>query len=179
MELPDEIAATRAGTGDPAALVGEFRRTAVLVPTVSPAGGAGPLDAGPPDVGPPDEGRLDGDRLMSAGYGGVRWIFAFTDEAALARFTEERAAAREGAPGRHGEPAAGEPWTYVSVLGARLLDAVIPALGGPAGVAVNAADGDGSMLFPPVRGIVPDGVAVDTDTRPGTGPGPGPGGEGA
>ncbi|UNS98432.1 hypothetical protein MMF93_19735 [Streptomyces tubbatahanensis] len=170
MELPDEIAATRAGTGDPAALVGEFRRTAVLVPTVSPAGGAGPLGAGPPDEGPPDEGppdeeRLDGDRLMSAGYGGVRWIFAFTDEAALARFAEERAGAREGAPGRHGEPAAGEPWTYVSVLGARLLDAVIPALGGPAGVAVNAADGDGSMLFPPVRGIVPDEVAVDAGTE--------------
>nr|MDT0527358.1 AMP-binding protein [Streptomyces sp. DSM 41633] len=45
--------------------------------------------------------------------------------------------------------------------GARLLDEVIPAMGVPAGVAVNVADPDGSMLFPPVVGIVPDAVAVD------------------
>ncbi|WP_369206051.1 hypothetical protein [Streptomyces sp. PU-14G] len=144
MELPEEIAATRAGTGDPAALVGEFRRTAVLVPTAG-------------------EGRL-----MAGNHNGVRWIFAFTDEAALARFAEERAGAREGAPGRHGEPATGEPWEYVSVLGARLLDAVIPELDGPTGVAVNAADEDGSMLFPPARGIVPDEAAVDAAPDIGT-----------
>lgn len=36
-------------------------------------------------------------------------------------------------------------------------------MGVPAGVAVNAADPDGSMLFPPVVGIVPDAVAVDAD----------------
>lgn len=34
-------------------------------------------------------------------------------------------------------------------------------MGVPAGVAVNVADPDGSMLFPPVVGIVPDAVAVD------------------
>lgn len=49
------------------------------------------------------------------------------------------------------------------VQGARLLDEVIPAMGAPAGVAVNVADPDGSMLFPPVVGIVPDAVAVDAD----------------
>ncbi|MDI6412351.1 MULTISPECIES: hypothetical protein [Streptomyces] len=133
MELREEIAATRAGTGDPAALLGEFRRTAMLVPTVTD------------------------DRLMSAHYGGIRWIFAFTDEAALARFAQER-----------GE-APGTEWTYVSVLGARLLDAVVPALDGPTGVAVNAADGDGSMLFPPARGIVPDEAAVDGPAHRGEG----------
>ncbi|NSC23350.1 hypothetical protein FM076_20235 [Streptomyces albus subsp. chlorinus] len=124
MELLEEIAETRAGTGDPAALVGEFRRTAVLVPTV-------------------EEGRL-----LSAVHGGVRWIFAFTHEAALARF----ALARGSRPDAE--------WAYVSVLGARLLDAVVPQLGEPAGVAVNAADEDGSMLFPPAPGVVPDEVAV-------------------
>jgi hypothetical protein len=124
VELAEEIAAVRAGRGEPAALIGEFRRTAVLVAVA---------DGG----------------LMSAVYGGVRWLYAFTDEAALARF----ALARGARPG--------EAWEYRSVLGARLLDAVMPALEGPAGVAVNVADEDGSMMFPPVRGVVPDAAAVD------------------
>jgi hypothetical protein len=47
------------------------------------------------------------------------------------------------------------------VLGARLLDVVVPASEEPTGVAVDVADEDGSMMFPPVRGIVPDGAAVD------------------
>ncbi|MGI5349421.1 hypothetical protein ACQEU8_14645 [Streptomyces sp. CA-250714] len=127
MELPEEIAAMRAGTGDPGALLGEFRRAAVLVPTLGP----------------------DADQLLTRSLGGVRWILAFTDEGALARFARES-----------GGGAAGEPWEYASVLGARLLDAVIPALDGPTGVAVDIADEDGSMLFPPVPGIVPDEVAV-------------------
>ncbi|KUJ65028.1 hypothetical protein ACZ90_52775 [Streptomyces albus subsp. albus] len=127
MGLVDEIAAIRAAKGDPATLVGEFRRTAVLVPTV-------------------DEG------LLSGVLGGIRWVYAFTDEPALARFTATRG---DGAPGREG--------TYRHVLGARLLDSVIPQLDGPAGVAVNIADEHGSMLFPPVRGIVPDAVAVDRE----------------
>ncbi|MGP3973342.1 SseB family protein [Streptomyces sp. 8N114] len=126
MELPEEIAAMRAGTGDPGALLGEFRRAAVLVPTLGP----------------------NADQLLTRSFGGVRWILAFTDEAALARFARESG----GAPD--------EPWEYASVLGARLLDAVIPALDGPTGVAVDVADEDGSMLFPPVPGIVPDEVAV-------------------
>ncbi|MFI7241875.1 SseB family protein [Streptomyces qinglanensis] len=126
MDLRAHIAETRAGAGDPATLLGEFRRAAVLVPTA---------------------GQLE-DRLLARSFGGVHWILAFTDEAALAQF-----AGRSGA-------APDQPWPYVSVLGARLLDVVIPALGRPAGVAVDLADEEGSMLFPPAPGIVPAEVAV-------------------
>ncbi|MDT0548949.1 MULTISPECIES: SseB family protein [Streptomyces] len=126
MELAEHIAAVRAGAGDPAAMVGEFRRTAVLVPVAD-------------------------DGFMTAEYGGIRWIYAFTDESALARF----ATARGSAPGQE--------WEYAAVLGARLLDVMVPEMGRPAGVAVDVADEDGSMMFPPVRGIVPDEVAVDMD----------------
>ncbi|MER7731632.1 SseB family protein [Streptomyces erythrochromogenes] len=94
-----------------------------------------------------DAGAAGG--LMSAVSGGIRWFYAFTDEEALARFAQAR-----------GE--AGREWPYLAVLGARLADAVVPQVDGPAGVAVNVADGDGSMLFPPVAGIVPDACAVDT-----------------
>ncbi|MEU7059998.1 hypothetical protein [Streptomyces sp. NPDC046197] len=106
-----------------AALLGEFRRTAVLVP----------LDR--------DDAPLAGD------HGGVRWIYAFSDEAALARFALARG---EGSRER----------AYRRVLGARLLDAAVPAAGVPCGVALDVgSDGDG-MLFPPVPGIVPDTAAV-------------------
>lgn len=128
MGLTGEIAAMRDGRGDPARLVGEFRRAALLVPL-----------ADGPDGG-----------LMSAVSGGIRWIYAFTDEEALARFAEAR-----------GEAGPGREWEFLSVLGARLVDAVVPMADGPAGVAVNVADGDGSMFFPPVAGIVPDANAVD------------------
>ncbi|MGP3981413.1 SseB family protein [Streptomyces sp. KR80] len=107
-----------------AVLLGEFRRTAVLVPLV------------------------DGDGLWSAESAGLRWIYAFTDEGALARW-----AAARGEGGRE--------WAYRRILGARLLDAVIPAVGVPCGVAVDVADGVDAVLFPPVAGIVPDAVAVD------------------
>ncbi len=130
MELTVEIAAIRDGVGDPGRLLGEFRRTALLVPV-----------ADGPDGG-----------LMSAVSGGIRWIYAFTDEEALARFAEAR-----------GE--SGREWEYLSVLGARLVDAVVPMADGPAGVVVNVADGDGSMFFPPVAGIVPEGSAVDIGDR--------------
>lgn len=126
MELADHIAAVRAGAGDPAAMVGEFRRTAVLVPVA---------DGG----------------FMTGEYGGIRWIYAFTDESALARFATARGSAQ------------GQEWEYAAVLGARLLDVMVPEMGRPAGVAVDVADEDGSMMFPPVRGIVPDEVAVDMD----------------
>lgn len=106
-----------------AVLLGEFRRTAVLVPL--------------------DEA---GD-LWSAEQNGVRWICAFSDEEALARFALARGVA-------------GREWTYQAVLGARLLDVMVPLLPGPAGVALDAGSADG-MLFPPVAGIVPDAVAVD------------------
>ncbi|MET4921664.1 SseB family protein [Streptomyces sp. PSRA5] len=106
-----------------AVLLGEFRRTALVVP----------LDA-------------DGD-LWSAEQNGVRWICAFSDEVALARFARARGDA-------------GREWVYRTVLGARLLDVMVPLLPGPAGVALDAGGEDG-MLFPPVAGIVPDAVAVD------------------
>ncbi|WP_395361457.1 SseB family protein [Streptomyces sp. YH02] len=73
-----------------ARLLGEFRRTAVLVP----------FD---------DHGSL-----WTADFNGVRWICAFSDEEALARFADARGdAARE--------------WTYRTILGARLLDVMVPA----------------------------------------------------
>ncbi|MFJ4775340.1 hypothetical protein [Streptomyces sp. NPDC088762] len=127
MGLIEEIVAMRGGSGHSGRLLGEFRRTALLVPL--------------------SEG--EGSGLMSGWQGGVRWIYAFTDEAALARFAQQRGAA-------HRE------WEYLAILGARLVDEVIPTIDGPTGVAVDVADEDGSMLFPPVVGIVPDAVAVDT-----------------
>ncbi|MFD6586839.1 hypothetical protein YUYDRAFT_05342 [Streptomyces sp. ScaeMP-e48] len=133
--LVDRIAERRAGVGDPRALVGELRRALVLVP-------------------------YDRGGLWTAELGGIRWVYGFTDEAALARFAEERAAVE-------GAGAASRSWEYAAFRGARLLDEVIPAMRVPAGVAVNVADPDGSMLFPPVVGIVPDAVAVDADVPSG------------
>ncbi|TDU74210.1 SseB family protein [Streptomyces sp. KS 21] len=135
MELTGEIAAVRDGRGDPARLVGEFRRAALLVPLTATADGTAESD-----------GSHGG--LMSAVQGGIRWVYAFTDEEALARFAGARGAA-------------GREWPYLSILGARLVDAVVPMVDGPAGVVVNVADEDGSMFFPPVAGIVPDACAVD------------------
>ncbi|MDT9691004.1 SseB family protein [Streptomyces sp. P9(2023)] len=119
-ELVDELTAARRTF---ARLLGEFRRTAVLVP----------FDA----YG----------SLWTADFNGVRWICAFSDEEALARF-----AVAQGDAGRE--------WTYRTVLGARLLDVMVPMLPGPGGVALDAGSADG-MVFPPVAGIVPDDVAVD------------------
>ncbi|MFD4027117.1 hypothetical protein ACFWRV_26940 [Streptomyces sp. NPDC058576] len=130
MGLTEEIVAMRDGSGHSGRLLGEFRRTALLVPL------SGDQDGG----------------LMSGWQGGVRWIYAFTDEEALARFAEARGA---GAGARE--------WEFLSILGARLVDAVIPTVDGPTGVVVDVADEDASMLFPPVVGIVPDRCAVDAD----------------
>lgn len=119
-----------------AVLLGEFRRTAVLVPLAGGADG-------------------DGEQVLTADLNGLRWIFAFSDEAALARFALARG---EG----------GREWPYRRVLGARLLDVAVPLAGVPCGVALDAADGgEGGVLFPPVRGIVPDAVAVDVVGVPG------------
>ncbi|MFC8508280.1 hypothetical protein ACFU3J_17580 [Streptomyces sp. NPDC057411] len=101
----------------------DFRSRPVLVPTDS-AGG-----------------------LWTADLGGVDWICAFTDEAALARFAEAR-----------GEESV--EWPYRRVLGSRLLDDVVPAVGFPCGVALDAGS-PGGAVFPPVKGIVPDRAAVD------------------
>ena len=89
----------------------------------------------------------DGDQPLSGMWGGIRWIYAFTGTAELAAF----AAAR-------GQP--DTTWDYATVRGWRLLDAVIPEVDGPAGVALDVA-GDRPMMFPPVAGIVPATVAVD------------------
>nr|WP_244414320.1 SseB family protein [Streptomyces hygroscopicus] len=136
MSLADEVAAAHAGHPNPAALVGELRRTSVLVPVVD-------------------------DSLMSAELTGIRWLYAFSDEQELARFAVARGAAPEA------------ELPYVRAVGARLLDVVIPAIEGPAGVVLDAGSAQ-AMVFPPVSGIVPDSVAVGL-----TEPGPAESGPGA
>ena len=112
-----------AGRREFAVLLGEFRRGVWLVP----------LD---------DQGDL-----WSAERGGVRWICAFSDESALARFA-------------YAQGAADREWSYQRVLGARLLDVMVPLLGAPAGVALDAGSDEGT-LFPPVAGVVPEASVVD------------------
>ncbi|MER5412096.1 SseB family protein [Streptomyces virginiae] len=137
MGLTEQIARYREGSGDSASLVGEFRRTALLVPLTVTDAAEGATPPGDASGG-----------LMSAVSGGIRWVYAFTEEEALVRFAQARG---EG----------GRDWPYLALLGARLMDAVVPESDGPTGVAVDVADGDGAMLFPPVAGIVPDAFAVD------------------
>ncbi|MFF9017621.1 hypothetical protein ACF09C_32285 [Streptomyces sp. NPDC014870] len=86
---------------------------------------------------------------MTADFGGVRWILAFSDESALARyaFTQDEGRVE---------------WEYETVLGAKLLDVAVPSAGVPCGVALDAADGaEHAVLFPPVVGVVPVTAAVD------------------
>lgn len=106
-----------------------FRETTVLVPLV-------PLDGG-------------GRGFLTADFGGVRWIHAFTDELAAAAFD----AAQGAAHGRR---------DFMAVRGWRLLDVVIPAMAGPCGVALDVGSDDDGVLLPPVAGIVPDAAAVDS-----------------
>ncbi|WP_200309389.1 hypothetical protein [Streptomyces adelaidensis] len=122
--LAERIAERRRGVGDPRALVGEMRRSVLLVPV---AGGG----------------------LWSAWSGGVRWICGFTDEAALARFAL-----------LHGS--GDQAMDYAALLGARIVDEVVPSMDELAGLAVDIATEDGSMFFPPVVGVVAHGVAVDS-----------------
>ncbi|MFH7599671.1 SseB family protein [Streptomyces racemochromogenes] len=88
--------------------------------------------------------------LWTSRLGGLDWICAFSDEETLAGFARAR-----------GET--DRAWEYHRVLGARLLDEVIPALDFGCGVAWDAAGPDG-VLFPPVRGVVPDSAALDAGT---------------
>ena len=114
--------------------LGEFRRSQVLVPM-------GAL----PGVDPAAEAPLTVD------MGGVRWILAFTGEAALARYAAARGEAER-------------EWRYRGVWGAALLDAAVPTVaqsGVPCGVLVDAADGARGLVLPPVVGVVPEDVAVD------------------
>ncbi|MEU9862698.1 hypothetical protein AB0D99_17675 [Streptomyces sp. NPDC047971] len=93
------------------------------------------------------------DAWLTVDFGGVRWILAFSDESALARYALARG---EG----------DRDWEYETVLGARLLDVSVPAAGVPCGVAVDAADGaERAVLFPPVTGVVPAEAAVDGNIR--------------
>lgn len=91
---------------------------------------------------------LDGGDLWATRMGGVHWLYAFSDDTELARFAVAR-----GADGS-------SDVEYVTVYGRRLLDEVVPAVGEPAGVALDVA-GSRPMIFPPVVGVVPDGAAVD------------------
>ncbi|KOT37788.1 hypothetical protein ADK41_18535 [Streptomyces caelestis] len=93
-----------------------------------------------------------GGGLWSARSGGVRWVCAFTDEVALARF------ALLHGPGDR-------PMDYAALLGARIVDEIVPGLDEPAGLAVDIATEDGAMFFPPVTGVVPDTAAVDAEVE--------------
>lgn len=127
------------GQGELRSVVGEFRRSEVLLAVVDSS-------------------------LLSAEAGGVRWLFAFTDDAALERFARAR-----------GEPVP----EALPVYGARLLDQVLPdaakaGWGGggpvPVGIAVDAGSPAG-LVLPPVRGIVPDTAALDAEGLGADGPG--------
>nr|WP_248501510.1 hypothetical protein [Streptomyces sp. D2-8] len=114
-----------------AVLLEAFRDTAVLVP-------------------------LHNGGWLTADFGGIRWILAFSNESALSRY----ALARDEAD---------REWAYQTVLGARLLDVAVPEAGVPCGVALDAADGaEHALLLPPVTGIVPDAFAVDHVQQGGT-----------
>ncbi|MDX3583319.1 hypothetical protein [Streptomyces europaeiscabiei] len=129
-QLPADLATVDRGATrrrrEAAALLGEFRRTAVLVPL-----------------------SADGDPLTGE-FGGIRWIYVFSDEPSLALFAIARG---EGA----------REWPYDQVLGARLLDVAIPAMPVPYGVALDVGSEGQGALFPPVMGVVPDVAAVDSD----------------
>jgi hypothetical protein len=113
----------------------EFRHTAVLVP----------FD---------DQGAL-----WSAEVGGIRWILAFSDVGALARLARSRRNPDLRRPAVNADQGA-EAWDVRKVRGSRLLDSVIPAVGRPCGVALDAGSKGGTVL-PPVAGIVPEKATVE------------------
>lgn len=86
--------------------------------------------------------------VPSLDHGGVRWLLAFTGEGELAAFAAARSEDTERSV------------DCLTVRGERLLDAVVPALGVPAGVAVDIA-GKRPMFLPPLSGIVPEEAALD------------------
>ncbi|MFI6038201.1 SseB family protein [Streptomyces sp. NPDC051315] len=89
----------------------------------------------------------------------MRWIRGFTDEAPLAQVAL-----------RHGS--GDQPMGYAALLGARIVDEIVPTLNEPAGLAGDIATEDASKFFPTAAGIVPDAVAVDAG-RAGEGDGHG------
>ncbi|MCX4750552.1 SseB family protein [Kitasatospora sp. NBC_01287] len=106
--LVARLAALHAGQVDGPALVGELREALVLLP-------------------------IRGGEPLAGDAEGVRWLYAFTGEAALARFASAR--------GVEGEV------EYLTVRGSRLLDVAVPALGARAGVALDVA-GPAPFLLP-------------------------------
>lgn len=86
-------------------------------------------------------------RLLTAESGGVRWSLAFSTEAGLEAYRTAH------------DEADGDPLPWVRVTGAWLLDVAVPQTDGPAGVVLDVA-GDRPVLFPPVRGVVPDDAVV-------------------
>lgn len=126
----DEVARRR--RREFAAVLGAFRRRRVLVP------------------------YGDNGAALTVEMHGVRWLLAFTHEAALARYARARG---EG----------DRSWRYRMVWGAAVLDAGVPAVAGatglPCGVLVDAGDGQRGLVLPPVAGIVPEAVAVDWPHR--------------
>ncbi|MEV6949377.1 SseB family protein [Streptomyces sp. NPDC051172] len=91
---------------------------------------------------------LNGEAVWSADAGGVRWLYAFTGEEPLRRFL----AARGIGPGT-------DVPNIMRVYGARLLEVAVPAVGVPAGIAMDVA-GPWPGLLPPVAGIVPPAAVV-------------------
>ncbi|WP_033286348.1 hypothetical protein [Streptomyces sp. NRRL F-525] len=119
------------------ARIGEFRRRRVLVP------------------------YGENGAALTVEMHGARWLLAFSDEAALARYARAR-----------GE--SDRSWRYRAVWGAAVLDAGVPAMaaeaGLPCGVLVDAGDGERGLVLPPVVGIVPEAVAVDRPDIDGAAP---------
>ncbi|MFE9421616.1 SseB family protein [Kitasatospora sp. NPDC006697] len=75
----------------------------------------------------------DGEPLAGE-FGGIEWLFAFSGVEALDRYVQTRGLIAEV--------------PYLTVYGWRLLDVAVPALGVPAGVAVDVA-GPAPFLVPP------------------------------
>lgn len=116
------------------ALLEKFRTTPVLVPL----GRSQSTDSG--------------GGFLTADMNGIRFILAFSDQQALARYAQAQGMF-------HSE------WSYQTVLGARLLDVAVPAAGVPCGVALDCADGAEGLVLPPVKGIVPEETAIDAYTE--------------
>ncbi|GAA4962376.1 hypothetical protein GCM10023238_32070 [Streptomyces heliomycini] len=54
---------------------------------------------------------------------------------------------------------------YAALLGARIVDEIVPGLDEPPGWRSISRRRDGAMFFPPVTGVVPDTAAVDAEWR--------------
>jgi hypothetical protein len=76
-----------------------------------------------------------GQALLTIDDHGVHWVTVFTGTTELARFARARG---------DGE----RSWPYLTTRGARVLDTLLPALDGPAGVAVDIA-GRRPVFLPP------------------------------